>query len=124
MKNVLWRTQATVVGIGQLKTWSKASSSGKFKIIQLHDKLDTQPHNRIHLTLFNNAVDKFDFIQLKKEYIFSEGSIKQARFKDNLKHPYQINMDDKCGRIEPLTPLPQKKSTKPIAEIPIYTSQS
>ena len=84
--------------------------------------MDTQPHSRIHLTLFNNAVDKFDFIQLKKEYIFSEGSIKQARFKDNLKHPYQINMDDKCGRIEPLTPLVPKKTPKLIEEVPIYTS--
>ncbi len=66
-------------------------------------------------------MDKFDFLQIKKEYIFSEGSIKPARFRDQIKHQYQINMDDKCGKIEPVVAGEIKKVVKAIEEKPVYS---
>jgi hypothetical protein len=58
------------------------------------------------LTLFNTAVDRLNFLEKGGEYIFSEGNIKKAHGEYSQfgaqKHPYQINMDDKAGKIEKL----------------------
>lgn len=122
---VLWKIQATVIGIGKLKTWAKANSSGKFKTIQLQDRHNNPPNNRIQLTFFNTAVDKFEFLQVKADYVFSEGSIKPSRFRDHIKHPYQINMDDKCGKVEAVQTQESKKADfkkqqKPVVEEKVY----
>ena len=54
------------------------------------------------LTLFNSAVERFDFLEQNTEYLFSKGHIKKVYEKSEnaQKHPYQINMDDKGGMIE------------------------
>jgi hypothetical protein len=44
---------------------------------------------RMQLTLFNSAVDKFDFLETNIEYLISEGTIKPAKFVNELaKHPF------------------------------------
>ena len=51
--------------------------------------------------LFNSAIDKHTFMEIGKEYVFSDGSIRPARTQDQFhRHPYQINMDDKGGTIK------------------------
>ena len=53
------------------------------------------------LTLFNTAVERASILEQGKEYLFSDGQIKPARTQDNFhRHPFQINMDDKSGKIE------------------------
>jgi hypothetical protein len=58
------------------------------------------------LTLFNTAVDRFSFIQTGEEYLFSDGTIKKIRQEyeshGQTGNPYQINIDDKNGKIERL----------------------
>lgn len=59
-------------------------------------------------TMFNTAIDKFNFVTKGLEYWFEAGNIKKAHAdygQFQTKHPYQINIDDKGGKIVPVNPI-------------------
>lgn len=97
-----WKVQAKVHFINTVRTWSNPTSAGKLQLMCLKDDLGC----KMCLTLFNTAVDRLNFLEKGGEYIFSEGNIKKAHGEYSQfgaqKHPYQINMDDKAGKIEKL----------------------
>lgn len=97
MNGTPWRVRATVTQMQEMRTWQNATSSGKFMVCWLKDKNGS----KMCLTLFNSAVERATIMELGQEYLFSEGLIKPARTQDQFhRHPYQINMDDKGGRVE------------------------
>jgi len=86
-----WTIKARVTAKGQLRTFSKGSSSGKVFSVDLLDK----EGGEIRASFFNDAVDKFETtLQIGNCYVFSRGNVKIANRQFNpCNHRYEITFD-------------------------------